>query len=62
MSFHNDNLVKRASLIIIEWRKVNQGEKIRVERMGEVLIRNLMVKKGFAALKDVNDENNYIEK
>ena len=61
MSFHNDNQVKRASLIMKEWRKVNQGEKSRVERMGEVLIRNLMVKKGFATLKDVNDENNYIE-
>jgi hypothetical protein len=29
--------------------------------MGEVLIRNLIVKKGFAALKDATDENKYIE-
>jgi hypothetical protein len=29
--------------------------------MGEVLIRNLMVKKGYASLKDANDENKYIE-
>ena len=58
MRFNNENQVKRALLIIKEWRKVNQGEKSRVERMKEVLIRNLMVKKGFAALKDVNNENN----
>jgi hypothetical protein len=29
--------------------------------MGEVLIKNLMVKKGNAALKNVNDDNKNIE-